>query len=359
MAGPRCGAHFRQIWTRCVIPTERPRPLHRRQQGRPQTKARSAMSLWKRGKQYWIDGRREPPSIPRAARHGRRARSQKPREDADCRILDPAARSARRRQTFGSLTIKKRSTPMRRTTRAGVAAHGEVPGKRTAGASPRSSAVRLEHLTIDHVAAYQNQRTDEGRAPKTINGELSVLRQLLRHARLWYRFEEDYRALKNTKPPVGQALTDEEQERLFAVARSATGWLFAYVATALSFYCGLRACEIKGLQWKHVDFERARIQIRRSKTPAGWRDPSLNDACARGPSRSLVDGATAGLHRARPFPVPVAGPQPQDWTRRGRWRRGGRPGDRSGTRPASTRSLPRRPAHGAHAALRDRDNPTG
>jgi hypothetical protein len=25
----------------------------------------------------------------------------------------------------------------------------------------------------------------------------------------------------------------------------------------------------------------ARIQIRRSKTPAGWRDPSLNDACAR------------------------------------------------------------------------------
>jgi hypothetical protein len=24
------------------------------------------------------------------------------------------------------------------------------------------------------------------------------------HARLWYRFQEDYRALKNTKPPIGQ-----------------------------------------------------------------------------------------------------------------------------------------------------------
>src|SRR6478752_6246513 len=43
--------------------------------------------------------------------------------------------------------------------------------------------------------------------------------------------------------------------------------------------CGMRACEIKGLQWKHVDFEKTRLQIRRSKTPAGWRDPSLNDAC--------------------------------------------------------------------------------
>lgn len=90
-----------------------------------------------------------------------------------------------------------------------------------------------------------------------------------RSTRVWYRFEEDYRALKNTKPPVGQALTDEEQQRLFAAAQSRPDWIFAYVATALSFYSGMRACEIKGLQWKHVDFERARIQIRRSKTPAG------------------------------------------------------------------------------------------
>jgi hypothetical protein len=43
----------------------------------------------------------------------------------------------------------------------------------------------------------------------------------------------------------------------------------------------LRAYEIKGLQWKHVNFEKAVIQVRCSKTPAGWRDPSLNDACLR------------------------------------------------------------------------------
>ena len=35
----------------------------------------------------------------------------------------------------------------------------------------------------------------------------------------------------------------------------------------------------KGLQWKDVDFERSRLRIRRSKTPAGWREPSLNEAC--------------------------------------------------------------------------------
>jgi len=41
-----------------------------------------------------------------------------------------------------------------------------------------------------------------------------------------------------------------------------------------------RRLSIKRLQWKHVDWAHNRIQIRRSKTPAGWRDPSLNAACA-------------------------------------------------------------------------------
>jgi hypothetical protein len=38
---------------------------------------------------------------------------------------------------------------------------------------------------------------------KTINSELSVLRQVLKHAKLWARFQDEYKALKNTKPPVG------------------------------------------------------------------------------------------------------------------------------------------------------------
>jgi len=41
----------------------------------------------------------------------------------------------------------------------------------------------------------------------------------------------------------------------------------------------LRACEIKALQWKHISWEDRRLSVRRSKTPAGWRDPSLNETC--------------------------------------------------------------------------------
>ena len=137
----------------------------------------------------------------------------------------------------------------------------------------------LRKITPADLTAYQNARRDIGRAPKTINGEPSVLRQLLKHAKLWYRFAEEDKPLKNTKAPAGQALTDDVQAHLFTVANSKPKWVFAYVAATLDFFCGMRACEIKAIQWKHISWQQRKLSIRRSKTPAGWRDPSLNDTC--------------------------------------------------------------------------------
>ena len=71
----------------------------------------------------------------------------------------------------------------------------------------------LKKITLGDITDYQNKRLDEGRAPKTINGEVSVLRQVLKHAKLWHRFE-DYKSLINDKEPVGRALSVEEQQRL-------------------------------------------------------------------------------------------------------------------------------------------------
>lgn len=157
----------------------------------------------------------------------------------------------------------------------------------------------LKKITLADVEAYQNKRLDEGRAPKTVNGEISVLRQILKHAKLWHRFEE-YDPITNDKEPVGRALSQHELQRLFETAAlwkseaplvrvgkdgktyhlSAAGWQYAHPAATLGAFCGLRACEIKGLQWKDVDFIDGLLSIRRSKTPAGWRTPSLNTACS-------------------------------------------------------------------------------
>ena len=207
------------------------------------------MPLWKRGNQYWIDvmihGQRY--REPLDTSDGREARQREKTRIAELskRPLDPA----KRRQSFSSLTIAEAIEAYTADRRAQVSPrmlkYWKENGRRLAAVLGERP---LKSLTIDHVIAYQNQRTDEGRAPKTINGELSVLRQVLCYARLWYRFQEDYRALKNTKPPVGQALTDEDQQALFAAAQSRPEWIFAYVASALAFYCGLCASERRSLE---------------------------------------------------------------------------------------------------------------
>lgn len=138
---------------------------------------------------------------------------------------------------------------------------------------------KLAKITPAMIGAYQSERLAQGRAPKTINGEISVLRQLLKHARIWYRFQEDYKPIPNTKPPAGRALTTEEAARLFEVAKTRSDWTYAYVAATLSFYCGMRACEIRGVRWKDIDWNNRLLSIKRSKTPAGWRTPSLNATC--------------------------------------------------------------------------------
>jgi integrase len=120
---------------------------------------------------------------------------------------------------------------------------------------------RLRQITPAQLAAYQNARTESGHAPKTINGELSVIRQVLKRAKLWYRFDDEYTTLRNRKAPVGRALTPEEQERLFQVARTKPAWLYAYVAATLAFYCGRRACEIKGLRWEDIDLSNRLLHV--------------------------------------------------------------------------------------------------
>lgn len=251
------------------------------------------MALWKRGDQYWID----------VTVNGHRYR-----EPLDTETLS----EARIREKLKITELQKRTPPkdrlefgtfdVDRAIKAYALVREQEVSKRMVAywkenAKPLAAffGIRpLRSLDLQDIHAYRKARLDAGRAPKTINGEVSVLSQVLRHARLWYKFEEDYKVLPNTKPPVGQALSIEDQEKLLKAAAANPQWRYAYVAMVLSFYCGLRACEIKGLQWQHVDFERGKLSIRRSKTPAGWRDPSLNPVCAEALASVALPGREAG-----------------------------------------------------------------
>lgn len=240
------------------------------------------MSLYKRGKTWHtivvVNGVYYRESL--GTTDWREARRLEPEriELMKKRAPDPQKRA----KSYGSMTIE-----------AAIKAYAI---ERKAQVSPRMAAywteqarpltaffktLKLRNITPAHLADYQNHRLDTGRAPKTVNGEMSVLRQLLKHGRMWFRFREDYRPIPNNKPPVGKALTEEEQARLFEVAQSRDDWMYAHAAATLAFYCGMRACEIRGLLWQHVDLSAGVIDIRRSKTAAGWRTPTLNEVCKR------------------------------------------------------------------------------
>jgi hypothetical protein len=161
-------------------------------------------------------------------------------EQLKTKAPDPAKRS----KSFGSMDIKTAIDAYILERKAQVSSRMVAYWQESANTLSKHLKNKLKDITPAHVAEYQNVRLEQGKAPKTINGELSVLRQLLKHAKLWYRFE-DYKTIRNHKPPVGRALTAEEQTRLFEVAQSREDWLYAYTAGILGAFCGMRGVEIR------------------------------------------------------------------------------------------------------------------
>ncbi len=185
---------------------------------------------------------------------------------------------AKRGKSYGSMDVSTAIDAYILERKAQVSPRMVAYWRESASSLSKHLKIKLKAITPAHLSDYQNTRMAQGKAPKTINGEVSVLRQLLKHAKLWYRFD-DYKTIRNHKPPVGRALTAEEQQRLFEVAQSRETWLYAYTAAVLGAFCGMRGCEIKKLTWKDVDFAASVLDIRHSKTPAGWRAPTMNTVC--------------------------------------------------------------------------------
>jgi hypothetical protein len=113
--------------------------------------------------------------------------------------------TAKRSKSFGSMDIKTAIEAYIEDRKAQVSPRMVAYWRESVSSLCKHLTIKLKAITPAHIAAYQNARLEQGRAPKTVNGELSVLRQLLKYAKLWYRFE-DYKTIRNNKPPVGAPL---------------------------------------------------------------------------------------------------------------------------------------------------------
>jgi integrase len=137
------------------------------------------------------------------------------------------------------------------------------------------AATRLTRISAESVREYIGQRKTKGAANRTLNMELGILRRILKRAKRWHMIAEDVRPLPEGRD-VRRALVPEQKLKLLKAAASKPEWQIARLAATMALNTTMRACEIRGLQWRDVDFIERTLTVRVSKTAAGERMIPLN-----------------------------------------------------------------------------------
>jgi integrase len=180
--------------------------------------------------------------------------------------------------------------------------------------------LRLDQINNANVADYKNHRLETDKVkPKSVNNELATLRLLLKHGDQWYRICGKWKMAKMEREREGRALEVDEQVRLFAAAQSKEKYVWVYVLAILCHYCGMRPCESLHLRWQDIDWQHRSLKIMRSKTPAGWRYPGLNDTCLGALQKLLERAKLLGIAKPEHYIFP--------YHPRGRWRKSSPPFD--------------------------------
>jgi integrase len=146
--------------------------------------------------------------------------------------------------------------------------------------------------------------------------DVGALRKVLKRSGHWRRLQDHVTMLSEAEgPPIGRALTPEEQKRLFDTAASNPEWEHVYCAAVLAANTSKRGVEVKHLRLKDVDLEKAWdvesakgkgvLYVGHSKNETGKREIPLNpgprrhhaDAQARGRTRAYGPGALTRFER--------------------------------------------------------------
>jgi integrase len=164
-----------------------------------------------------------------------------------------------------------------------------------------SSLLRVRAVDI---AAYQSKRQNDGVSGRTINMEITVLRGMLKKAKVWNALAEDVTMLPEGQAPIAQVLTAEQKSKLFETAASNEDWTVAYYAAVLAVSTTCRGVELKNLRWQDVYLEKREVWVTRSKTQGGLRKLPLNadamTALARLWERAEIIGSTQPEHYVFP-----------------------------------------------------------
>jgi len=168
------------------------------------------------------------------------------------------------------------------------------------------------------VIKYQNDRLDEGTAPKTINEEVGFLLRILGEPGdiLRVRLRKRKMLKLKVRNTIGKAYSEAEKERMLQEARKARS-PHIYLALTLALNAGMRDAEIKTLTWAQINFGKEFLAVGRSKTEGGeGRTIPLNSALLPALTEYVAWYADQfGEIRPEWYVFPFGKPRPSDPTR--------------------------------------------
>ena len=120
------------------------------------------------------------------------------------------------------------------------------------------------------VIKYQNDRLDEGTAPKTINEEVGFLLRILGEPGdiIRARLRKKKMLKLKVRKHIGKAYSEEEKKRMLEEAAKARS-PHIYLALTLALNAGMRDAEIKSLSWAQINFQKRFLAVGRAKTEGG------------------------------------------------------------------------------------------
>jgi len=138
------------------------------------------------------------------------------------------------------------------------------------------ASTSLSQIRAASVRQYVAERKAGSLSNRTINMEVACLARILKRAKRWHLIADEIRPLPERRN-VGRALSREEKVALIAVAARKPEWQLARLAAVVALNTTMRACEIRGLQWRDVNLMDRTFTVRRSKTEAGERVIPINE----------------------------------------------------------------------------------
>ena len=132
---------------------------------------------------------------------------------------------------------------------------------------PHFGKLLLFEIGGGHISRYQRERIKAGASNRTVNIEISLLRLVLRKAKLWSNIADDVTMLKE-RADVGRELSDDEIHRLLSACKASASRAL-YPAVLTSIHTGLRSQELRLLRWHQVDLLEGIVTVGKSKTKGG------------------------------------------------------------------------------------------